>query len=176
MYSLRVYSAAPPNDVVCYCWSKIEGGRGSNEIGTCQWLCQLSLTVKEVSLYSDKCSDQNKNQNVATPLMYAVQKTQLEIITHHFLESGHSYMECDSMHSAVETEKKYIDVYTIFDWLSIFRRARRRHPYTAVNLHHDMFDLQSLAQKIMKNRSQGEDGNIVNWLLVKCCMKKPNQE
>ena len=111
-YNLCVYSAAPPNDVVCYCWSEIEGGRGSNEIGTClfKWLCQLPLSVKEVSLYPDKCSDQNKNLNVVTLLMYAVQKTQLEIITHNFLESGHSYMECDSMHSAIETEKKYIDV------------------------------------------------------------------
>ena len=100
--------------------------------------------------------------------MYAVQKTQLEIITHNFQESGHLYMECDSMHSAIETEKKYIDVYTIIDWISIFRRARRRHPYTVVSLHHDdMFDLQNLAQKIMKNRRQDGDGNIVNWLLVK---------
>ena len=52
-------------------------------------------------------------------LTYAVQKTQLEIITHNFLESGHSYMECDSMHSAIETEKKYIAVYTIIDWMSV---------------------------------------------------------
>ena len=106
---------------------------------------------------------------MAALLMYAVQKTQLEIITHNFLESGHSYMECDIMHSAIETEKKYIDVYTIIDWMSIFRRARCQHPYTVVNLHHEnMFDLQSLAQKIIKNRRQDEHGNIVNWLLVKC--------
>ena len=38
-----------------------------------------------------------------------------------------------------------------------------------MNLHHDdMFDLQCLAQKIMKNRRQDEDGNLVNWLLVNC--------
>ena len=39
MNNLCVYSAAPPNDVVCYCWSEIEGGRGSNEIGTCLFKC-----------------------------------------------------------------------------------------------------------------------------------------
>ena len=149
---------------------EVEGGRGSNEIGTClfQWLSQLPPTVKEVSFYSDTCGGQNRNQNVAALLMYAVQKTQVETITHNFLESGHSYMECDSMHSAIECEKKYVDVYTMIDWVSIFRRARRRHPYTVINIQHsDVLDLQRLSQQTIKNRKQDEDGKNVNWLLVK---------
>ena len=94
VYNLCFYSSAPPNEAHCYCWSEVEGGRGSNEIGTClfQWLSQLPPTVKEVSFYSDTCGGQNRNQNVAALLMYAVQKTQVETITHNFLESGHSYM------------------------------------------------------------------------------------
>ena len=94
VYNLCFYSSAPPNDAHCYCWSEVEGGRRSNEIGTCvlQWLRQLPPTVKEVSFYSDTCGGQNRNQNVAALLMYVVQKTQVETITHNFLESGHSYM------------------------------------------------------------------------------------
>ena len=100
--------------------------------------------------------------------MYAVQKTHVETITHNFLESGHSYMECDSMHSAIECEKKYVDVYTMIYWVSIFRRARRRLPYRVIHLQHsDVLDLQGLSQQIIKNRKQDEDGNNVNWLLVK---------
>lgn len=77
-------------------------------------------------------------------------------------------MEVDSMHSAIETEKKHTDVFTMHDWVSIFRRAKRRLPYKVVSLHHqDFYDLQSLAQEIMKNRRRDEDGNVVNWLRVK---------
>ena len=170
VYNLCFYSSAPPNDAHCYCWSEVEGGRGSNEIGTCilQWLRQLPPTVKEGSFYSDTCGGQNRKQNVAALLMYAVQKTQVETITHNFLESGHSYMECDSMQSAIECEKKYVDVYTMIDWVSIFRRARLRLPYRVINLQHsDVLDLQGLSQQTIKNRKKHEDGNNVNWLLVK---------
>ena len=38
-------------------------------------------------------------------------------------------MECDSMHAAIEHEKKYVDIFTMLDWISNFGRARRRHPY-----------------------------------------------
>ena len=106
---------------------------------------------------------------MAAMLLYAVQNTQLEIITQNFLESGHSHMECDSMHSAIESEKKYIDVYSMIDWVSIFRRARRRNPFKVIQMHHKMFfDLQRLAADLMKNRRRDTEGNIVNWLLVKC--------
>ena len=72
------------------------------------------------------------------------------------------------MHSAIECEKKYVDVYTRIDWVSIFRRARRRLPYRVINLQHsDILDLQGLSQQTTKNRKKDEDGNNVNWLLVK---------
>ena len=72
------------------------------------------------------------------------------------------------MHSAIECDKKYVDVYTMIDWVSIFRRARRRHPYTVINIQHsDVLDLQRLSQQTIKNRKQDEDGKNVNWLLVK---------
>ena len=79
VYNLRFDSSAPPNEAHCYCWSEVEGGRGSNEIGTClfQWLSQLPPSVKEVSFYSDTCGGQNRNQNVAALLMYAVQNLKL---------------------------------------------------------------------------------------------------
>ena len=62
------------------------------------------------------------------------------------------------------------------DWVSIFRRARRRLPYTVENQHRqDFYDLQRLAQAVMKNRRRDEDGNIVNWLLIKSLMYKKNE-
>ena len=92
----------------------------------------------------------------------------MKCITHNFLESGHSHMECDSMHAAIEHEKKFVDVFTMLDWVSIFRRARRSHPYKVHNVtHRDFYDFQKLAKEIMKNRRIGLEGNTINWLLVK---------
>ena len=59
---------------------------------------------------SSTCGGQNRYRNLAALLMYAMQTTQVETIN--FLESGHSYMECDSI---IESQKKYVDVYTMID-------------------------------------------------------------
>ena len=177
VYNLCVYNAAPPNNGFCYCWVEVEGGRGSNEIGThlLEWINSLPHTVTEVTLYSDTCGGQNRNQNIAAMFMYADQhSTTLKCITHNFLESGHSHMECDSMHAAIEHEKRYVDVFTMLDWISIFGRARRRHPYKVKNFHYeDFYDFQKLAKDTMKKRRRDE--NIINWLLVKSFMYVKDQ-
>jgi len=62
----------------------------------------------------------------------------------------------------------------MIDWVQIFRRARRKNSYSVINYHHKDFpDFQKLAQELLKNKRRGEDGNVVNWLLVKSfeCMK-----
>jgi len=73
-YNITVYEQAKPNDGHCYLWSEVDGERGSNEIGCCllHYLQSFPATVEEVSMFSDTCSGQNRNQNVAAVLMYAV--------------------------------------------------------------------------------------------------------
>jgi len=56
-------------------------------------------------MFSDTCSGQNRNQNIAAVLLYVVQSIDhISVIEQEFLEKGHrpTYMECDSMHSAIE--------------------------------------------------------------------------
>jgi len=108
-YNLTIYEQAEPHDAHCYLWSEVDGRRGSNKIGTCllQYLQNLPNHVQEVSMFSDTCGGQNRNQNITAILYYAVQTIQnLKSIEEKFLESGHTYMECDSMHSAIEFAKK----------------------------------------------------------------------
>ena len=73
-YNFTVYEQAAPNDAHCYLWSEVDGKRGSNEIGSCllKYLMTLPSTVEEVSMFSDTCGGQNRNQNVAAVLLYAV--------------------------------------------------------------------------------------------------------
>ncbi|KAF0747810.1 Uncharacterized protein FWK35_00027098 [Aphis craccivora] len=161
-------SAASPNRAFCFLWTELNGQKGSSEIGTAvyKWIQQLSENITEISLYSDTCSGQNRNQFVAALFLYIVTHSRIEIITHNFMESGHSYMEVDSMHSTIESAKKNVPVYTMRDWLTICRLAHsNRHNkkcsnYTVQELKYtDFLDLKSLANIIMKNRSLDIQGN-----------------
>lgn len=174
-YNLTIYNAAPPNDAFCFFWTEIDGKRGSNEIGSClyKYLHQLPPEIKEVSFFSDTCSGQNRNKNISILFLHLVQVLNLDIIEHKFLESGHSYMEVDSMHSAIEKQKKNVPVYTIQDWLTIFRLARSKrlkskaNPYNIAQMRYtDFLDLSKLSE-IIKNKNLDENGEKVNWLKVK---------
>jgi hypothetical protein len=134
----------------------------------------LPEAVKEVSLFSDTCGGQNRNQNIVAILLHAVRTTQIDIIEQKFLESGHSMMECDSMHSAIDSAKKHVSVYTMYDWINIFRgarstRNRKSAPPYVVNIlqYEDFYDLSSLSKSLLKNKRKDTEGNVVKWLKIK---------
>lgn len=177
-YNLSIYEAAAPNKAFCFTWTELNGQRGSCEIGSAllQWINKLPEAVKEISLFSDTCGGQNRNQFIAALGLFVTQNSSIDILQHNFLESGHSYMEVDSMHSAIETAKKYVAVYTMNDWINIFKTARSNRgrkknavPYEVQELRYfDMIDLKSLAKNIIQNKSVNETGDKVNWLKIKC--------
>lgn len=178
MYKLTIYETPQPHKAYCFAWSELNGKRGSSEIGTClyKWFEGMNPEVKHITIFSDTCGGQNRNQNIVALLLYLVQKTSIDVIEHKFLESGHSYMEVDSMHSAIEKEKKYQPVYVVNDWLSIFKKARSRRnrnktygPYITKELKFNEFlDLKDLSKNLLKNKLFDCDNERVNWLKVKC--------
>ena len=102
-YNLSVYNLSNQSGT-CYLWSEVEAGRGSCEVVTCLrlQLQSLPLNIEHVVLYSDACGGQNRNQIIATSLISAVSTMDSIAV----IESGHTHMECDSMHSAIEFAKK----------------------------------------------------------------------
>ena len=63
-------------------------------------------------MFSDSCIGQNRNKFVASALLHAVcTSTYLKVVNHKFLEPGHTQMECDSMHSAMEYAKRKTNIY-----------------------------------------------------------------
>uniref|UniRef100_A0A6P7G7I4 Uncharacterized protein LOC114338671 n=1 Tax=Diabrotica virgifera virgifera TaxID=50390 RepID=A0A6P7G7I4_DIAVI len=185
MYNFTIYELREPNDAFCYGWTELQGKRGSSEVGSCllNYINQMNPEIKQLCLYSDTCGGQNRNQNVAALFLYLVQTSNLEIIEHKFLESGHTFMEVDSMHSAIEKAKKYVPVYTIQDWFNIFRIARSRRvrnkKSTGYNVRQmnfsDFRDLTDLSTKLIKNRNKNTEGSIVNWLKIKCLKYEKNK-
>ena len=67
VYNLTIYESRLPNDGYCNVWTEMNGKRGSSEIGSALWfwLKQIPKTVKELSLFSDCCGGQNRNQHIA---------------------------------------------------------------------------------------------------------------
>lgn len=85
------------------------------------------------------------------------------------MESGHSYMEVDSMHSSIEKAQKNVNVYSIHDWENIFKLARtNKSPYITKEMYYtDVVDLKTVSQHTISNKKIDVDGDTVNWLKVK---------
>lgn len=88
------------------------------------------------------------------------------------MESGHSYMEVNSMHSTIESAKKKCSRlhYAGLDICRLVRSNRHNKKcsnYTVQELKYtDFLDLKSLANMIMKNRFLDIKGNKVKWVKI----------
>ena len=120
-------------DGYCYLWHEGEGGVTSNEFASILYsFLETKANVfpgEEVILYSDGCNYQNCNSLLANSLLHLSQIKNFTI-TQKFLVSGHTQMECDSMHSAIERSIQNMDMYTPACYLSALKRARTKpKPY-----------------------------------------------
>lgn len=129
-------------------------------------------------MFSDSCPGQNRNQQVTAIILHAIKTLPLEVIEQKFLVSGHTQMECDSMHSAIEHCSRNKNLYLPNDWFNVMLSARRRKPYTVIEMKHDDFyDLKDLAQQTLSNRRTNTEGETVNWLdirVIRVEKSKPN--
>ena len=171
-YNLSVYDLGT-KDGTCYLWDESQGARGSAEIGSCllTHLECLPNCVKHVILYSDCCAGQNRNQYIAASLLYFVKSAgrgNIEVIEQKFLESGHTQMECDSMHAAIEHAKRRTSIYIPSQWDTVMHMARKKNPYTVVPLRFNQFyDLHKLTKEHYGNFKVATDGSKVNWTKIK---------
>lgn len=172
-YNLTVYSLSNKAGT-CYIWNETEGMRGSCEIATCinLHLKSLPVNIKHVCLYSDSCIGQNRNRYMALALLHTLceeRGVNFDIIDHKFLESGHTYMEVDSMHAACEHAKRYTNIYVPSQWDTILQMARRTQPYFVVPLKFwDFKDFKKLANDNYNvNFKTDIAGNRISWLDIK---------
>ena len=168
-YNLSVYSLGS-GEGSCFLWSEVNGKRGSSEIATCinHYLKSLPYVVEHVIFYSDACTGQNRNQIMATSLMLAVNEIDhIKIIDHKFLESGHTHMECDSMHAAIEFAKKKTQINVPSQWETVITMARRNKPYHVEILRYsDFIDFNKLKSQNLKVGNT-DSGMKVSWSQMK---------
>lgn len=169
-FNFTVYNLAT-SEATNYMWHEGVGSKGSSEIATCLWhiLKNLDPVVKEITFYSDTASGQNRNCINAAMFLKAVSDLPVEVVNQKFMESGHSEMECDSVHSAIEARGNKIDIFTPEGWYTTVRTAKTKKPfYKVVEFNFDQFlNFKHFSSMVIKNRNKNETGGTVNWLKIK---------
>lgn len=105
---------------------------------------------------------QNKNSIVVATMGLAVQEhATLNEINLKFLEAGHTYMECDNMHSVIERAARDKPIYAPAEWVKIIRQAKKSgKQYTVYEMQFDKF----LNYKEYKN--QVSNLTVMSYLLI----------
>lgn len=119
--------------VMCYFWTEIDADLCANTFATCvvDYLENMNLTgIDKIILYSDGCTYQNRNTTLSCALLQFAVSHQIEI-EQKFLEKGHTYMECDSVHATLGRQIKKREVYVLQKYVELIEESRgnRNHPY-----------------------------------------------
>lgn len=169
-YNLSVYSLGD-GKASCFVWNESDAERGSCEIATCLTLYIKALppSVKHVVFFSDTCAGQNRNKFMTAAMLHAVKESPtLESIAQKFLESGHSQMECDSIHATIENAKRKTEIHAPCEWDTVIRMARKKDPYSVIPLKFcDIVNFKEIAKCVLKNTKVDTKGKKVNWLQMK---------
>ena len=136
-----------------YCWPESIARKGSNEVVSCldSYLNTLN-GVERLNLFSDSCDGQNKNLTMIQYLYSLVRNGRYQSIRHVFPIRGHSFLPCDRDFGKIEVKKRRVErVYTLHQWMDIIRSARKKNPYSVVEVYQSLiFDFQSHFTEFLK--------------------------
>jgi len=179
VYNFTIFDSYK-NEGYCYVWDECSGKKGSAEIGTCliNYLSHLTESVTHVSTFSDTCGGQNRNKNILAAMLYAVNCIDnIETIDVKFMESGHSYLEADTIHGTIERHRKYKKVFTTREWALLFSSTRiKPSPYKVTTMHYNEFyNLEKLVGSMIQNTNLNTEKEKVNWLKIKWMKFQKNE-
>ncbi|BES90489.1 Hypothetical protein NTJ_03297 [Nesidiocoris tenuis] len=125
VHNYTIYNMAN-HDATCYYFDETSCGLEASIFSSCltDYLKTLiDADPKPVVLYSDGCNYQNRNSVMSNALLHlAMEKN--TVITQKYLERGHTQMECDSVHAAIETKLRGKAVFLPSQLASIASKAR----------------------------------------------------
>lgn len=123
-----------------------------------------------IVIYSDGCTYQNRNSVLANALLLLSKKHNV-IIMQKFLEPGHTQMECDSVHSAIERKLKNREIHLPSDYVTITKEARSTNPYEAINVDHefvkDYARPENMLYKSIRPGRKAGDPQVVDIRVIK---------
>ncbi|OXA53554.1 hypothetical protein Fcan01_11539 [Folsomia candida] len=130
------------HDARCCLWDESEGELVASVFATCliKYIEEKFTDDLPIIIYSDGCTNQNRNVMMANALLDHATKHG-KIITQKFLEKGYTQMEVDSVHSAIECNLKKRTIYLPTDYISVCVEARTKPaPYEVKYLTHEYFN------------------------------------
>jgi hypothetical protein len=154
--------------VAYHLWDETLGKMGSCEIAICSMknimsVCSPSNEIKEVTYYSDTSGGQNRNQYVVTSFLCTLSRIpSLKKLNHKFLQSPHSNMEYDSVHSTIETANRKTSVYVPSQWCRLASLARRSNHLK----YYHVLNWKAFVNKHCSNLQRSTAGEKINWLNV----------
>lgn len=169
VYNLTVYESKTKKGF-CNLWGECDAQRGANEVGTVlyKWLCKVAEDQKprHIVMYCDCCAGQNRNRFIVAMLLYAITHLiNVETLELKYLLSGHTYMQVDSMHAAIEFQTRSVTVQAPSEWTAIVRNARKEpFPYEVEWLPYSSFlDWKHVEANICLKNARDENGKPVRW-------------
>lgn len=144
------------NSATCMMWDETKARRGSQEVASCllRDLKRMPRTISHVVYYSDRCVGQNLNKTVVFTFAAYVEQAANEgrhlVIEHKLMRTGHSHMEVDTIHSAIEKAKKNtsIDIEIPHDWIILISAIKRSVPFDIIEMEQrDFFALKDLSKR-----------------------------
>ena len=139
VHNFTMYNLAT-KEGYCYVWTETEGSLASESFGYLQYqhferIISQNPSIEEIIVWSDGCGYQNRNTVVANGYSELSRKYGV-VFKQKFLVAGHTQMECDSMHSKIESQI-VTDVFTPRDYIVMMLGARRNpDQYTMQQVYH----------------------------------------
>jgi len=159
------------NESYCYMWHEAIARRGSIEVASILYKFiqgKIDNNITHLITYSDTCSGQNRNINVALMFMFALQNhPSLQIVDQKLLVPGHTHLECDSDHSRIERCKKQSEstISIPNDWYNFVRNVRGKIPLKVIEMEQiDFKSFSSLLSGPLVKRALDTDKEKINWL------------
>lgn len=156
----------------CYMWHEAIAKRGGNEIASCVFahLLKLNAIVKHVIFYSDCCPGQNKNSFVATMFSIFMQlENNVTTLDHKFMVPGHTHMECDSDHAAIEKKKKKstVKIHHPRDWYQFIGAINSNKFLVNEMKQSNIFDFANASKNLFTWRKVDTNGEKYTWHDIK---------
>lgn len=151
VYNFTIYDIGH-HEGFCFVYDQTMATKGPNEVGSFVWYfieLKVAKGIRKFVFYSDNCPSQNRNRFLLAMYVLAAARFNVEI-RHVFLEKGHTQNEGDSMHSVIERKCNGHDIYSVHQWISLIKTAKRSktNPYKVVEVNQDMvFDFKDLVSK-----------------------------
>ncbi|CAG5056101.1 unnamed protein product [Parnassius apollo] len=126
VHNFTIYDLAS-HECTCYWFTETEGDLSASTYASfiIDYLTRHSLPKHlPIIIYSDGCTSQNRNNILSNALLNFSMQHQVAIIQK-YLEVGHTQMEGDCVHSAIERKLKNRLIHLPSDYLSVTKEARK---------------------------------------------------